>query len=123
MENGVAAFTRQDVMKLIQILHGLVDSLGKLSMPAVAKLVDRLSRLGFKGEPVPFAQIDKPAMERPATIGIRIIVPLLVKRTGRLNVPCPCNAHEFFASRFRISSVLQHMRGINIVKRLVFERE
>ena len=63
-------------MNAVEVLDGLIDSLDKLPMPAVAKLVDRLACLGFERKRIPFADIDKPAMERPSTLGVRIIVPL-----------------------------------------------
>ena len=55
MENSVAAFAGKHTMKLVEIFHGLVDSLNKLAMTAVAKIINRLTRLGFERESVSFA--------------------------------------------------------------------
>jgi hypothetical protein len=52
-----------------------------------------------------------------------IIVTLFVKRAGRLYVSSTCDAHQFFAGGLWVPGVFQHMRGIDIVKSLVLERE
>ena len=110
-------------MNAVEISYGLIDFLDKLAMPTVTKFIDRLTCLGFKCEHISFTDIDKPTMERPPTVGIRIIVPLFIKWAGRLYVPCTGDAHQLFAGCCRIYSVLQHMRGIGIIEHLVLERE
>src|SRR5690242_21861352 len=116
MQNGIVALAREHTMKVVEIFHGFIDVPDKLSMTAITELLNRMGRLGFERERVSFAQIHKPAMEWPATFGIRVIVPLFVKRAGRLDVSSPCDAHEFSAGRFGVLSMLQHMRGIHIVE-------
>jgi hypothetical protein len=123
VQDGIVAFAWEYTMNAVEVSYRLIDFLDKLAMPTVTKLIDRLTCLGFKCERISFADVDKPTMEGPPTIGIRIIVPLFIKRAGRLYVPCTGDAHQLFAGCCRIYSVLQHMRGIDIVEHLVLERE
>src|SRR5262245_23958458 len=123
MENRVAAFAGKHAVKLVEIFHRSVDSLDKLPMAAMTEFINRMRRLGFKREGVSFAKIDKPAMEGPATLGGRVIVPLLVKRTWRLDVSGPRDAHQLLAGRRWILRMFQHVGRIDVVKRLVFKRE
>jgi len=50
-------------MKPVEILHGLIDSPDKLSMPAVAEVINRMSGFRLEGQRVAIAQIHEPAME------------------------------------------------------------
>src|ERR1044072_5380861 len=81
MQHRIAAFSGQYALQLIEILHGSVNPLDELAMAAMTKIVDGMASLGFEGQRVAVAQIDKPAVERPAALCVRIIVSLLVERT------------------------------------------
>ena len=42
MQDGVVAFAREHMMNAVEVPDRLIDSLDKLAMPTIAKLVDRL---------------------------------------------------------------------------------
>src|SRR6478672_2945582 len=123
MEDGVAAFPGQYALQLIEILHGAVNALDELSVAALTEVINGTTRLGLERQRIALSEIDKPAVERPTTLLVGVVVPLLVERTGRLDITGPCDAHQFLASGCRVLRMLQHMGGIHVVKRFVLERE
>jgi len=103
-------------MDRVEVLHRAIDPLNKCGIAALAEVVYSLLSLWFKDKGVVIQNPNKPAMEAPASIRVRVVVSLLVKGARCFDIPCPSNSHQFVAGCCWILRVFKHMTSVHIVK-------
>jgi hypothetical protein len=123
MQHSIVTIVRQYFVDRVEVLHRAIDPLNKCGMAALAEVVYSLLSLWFKDKGLVIQNPNKPAMEAPASIRVRVVVSLLVKRARCFDIPCPSNSHQFVAGRCWILRVFKDMTSVDIVKRLVPERK